>query len=165
MHTKTSGFTLLWARLIHHARNVVCSGAYLGTCLILLGLSLSLVSFQARAQAYAVPVTPAQIVPPSVELLGPKALAQPTVDPTQTTQNSNNSQLLAVEPETNPMVDEAARAEILKTFQREARAAYAEAQTACKDLEKDQQAVCLAKARVQYDQDMKYAQKRADLGY
>ena len=156
MHTKTSRFTLSRARLMTHGT---------GVCLALLGFSLSLITFQARAQAYAVPVTPAQIVPPSIELLGPKALTQTAVDPAQTTPNSNNSQSLAVEPETKPMVDEAARAEILKTFQRESRAAYAEAQTACKDLEKDQQAVCLAKARIQYDQDMQYAQKRADLGY
>ena len=156
MHTKTSRFTLSRARLMNYG---------IGVFFALLGLSLSLISIQVRAQAYAVPVTPAQVVPPSFESLGPKALTQTAADPAQTKPNSNNSQRLAVEPETKPMVDEAARAEILRTFQRESRAAYAEAQTACKDLEKDQQAVCLAKARIQYDQDMQYAQKRADLGY
>lgn len=156
MHTKTSRFTLSRARLMTYG---------MGACLALLGFSSSLITFQARAQAYAVPVTPSQIVPPSIESLNPKALTETAADPAQTTPNSNNSQRLAVEPETKPMVDEAARAEILKTFQREARAAYAEAQTACKTLEKDQQAVCLAKARIQYDQDMQYAQKRANLGY
>ena len=156
MHTKTSRFTLSRARLMTYG---------MGVCLALLGFSLSLITFQARAQAYAVPVTPAQIVPPRFESLGPKALTQTPADPAQATPNSINSQRLAVEPETKPMFDEAARAEILRTFQRESRAAYAEAQTACENLEKDQQAVCLAKARIQYDQDMQYAQKRADLGY
>lgn len=57
------------------------------------------------------------------------------------------------------------REEILKTFQREAYAAYAEAQKACQSLPEDPRKICLAKARLQFDEDMRYAQMRADMGY
>lgn len=57
------------------------------------------------------------------------------------------------------------REEILKTFQREAHAAYAEAKQACQPLAVDEKTVCLAKARLQFDEDMRYAKMRADLGY
>jgi hypothetical protein len=126
----------------------------------LLGLSLGLISSQAHAQAVPIPVTPAQIVQPSSQttLQNKQAL-----DATQL--NNQTNQVSAVEPVTSGVIDDAARAEILKTFQKEARAAYAEAQAACKDIVKDQQAVCLAKARIQFDQDMKYAQKRTNMGF
>ena len=57
------------------------------------------------------------------------------------------------------------REEILKTFQREAQAAYAEAKKACAPLSADERKICLAKARLQFDDDMRYATKRADMGY
>jgi hypothetical protein len=57
------------------------------------------------------------------------------------------------------------REEILKTFQREAQAAYAEAKKACAALPTAERTVCLAKARLQFDDDMRYATKRADMGY
>jgi len=57
------------------------------------------------------------------------------------------------------------REEILKTFQREAQAAYAEAKKACAPLSADERTICLAKARLQFDDDMRYATKRADMGY
>lgn len=103
-----------------------------------------------HAQAISVPVTPAQAIEPVV-----KPLNTPVLPDTQT----------PVAPTTDGAVDQAAKAEILATFQREARAAYAQAKQACQDLPKDQQTVCLAKARIQFDQDMQYAQKRADMGF
>jgi len=57
------------------------------------------------------------------------------------------------------------REEILKTFQREAQAAYAEAKKACATLPTAERTVCLAKARLQFDDDMRYATRRADMGY
>ena len=57
------------------------------------------------------------------------------------------------------------REEILKTFQREAQAAYAEAKKECATLPAAERPVCLAKARLQFDDDMRYATKRADMGY
>ena len=65
-------------------------------------------------------------------------------------------------------LDDAAmnRQEILKTFQREAHAAYAQARQECQALsDAKEREICLAKARLQFDQDMRYAQKRADMGY
>lgn len=149
---KTSMFTLLRARLICCIKTM----HFLGW----LGLSFGLISAQAGAQAVPIPVAPAQIVQPS---------SQTTLQNNQATNstqsNKPTNQVTTVEPVTSGVIDDAARAEILKTFQREARAAYAEAKIACKDLAKDQQAVCLAKARIQFDQDMQYAQKRADMGF
>lgn len=56
--------------------------------------------------------------------------------------------------------------EILKLFQREARAAYAEARQACQAIsDSKEKEICLARARLNFDADMRYAQKRADMGY
>jgi len=57
------------------------------------------------------------------------------------------------------------REEIFKTFEREARAAYQIAQASCQALSGQDKAVCLASARLQFDEDMRYAQKRADMGH
>jgi hypothetical protein len=57
------------------------------------------------------------------------------------------------------------REEILKTFEREARAAYQIAQESCQGLSGQDKAICLASARLQFDEDMRYAQQRADLGH
>lgn len=57
------------------------------------------------------------------------------------------------------------REEILAVFQREARAAYQMHREECAQLPTEQQKVCLAKARLQFDEDMRYAQRRADQGY
>lgn len=55
--------------------------------------------------------------------------------------------------------------EVLRTFQREAHAAYNEAKQACEATVVEQEkSVCLAKARLQFDADMRYAQKRAANG-
>ena len=55
---------------------------------------------------------------------------------------------------------------ILKTFQREAQAAYAEARKQCESVTDDKERqVCLAKAKLQFDADMRYAEKRASMGY
>ena len=151
----TSMFTLLRARLICHIKTM----SFLGV-LGLLGLTLALISAQAHAQAVPIPVAPPQIVKPSSQ-----TTLQNNQAPDTTQLNKPTNQVTAVEPVTSGVIDDAARAEILKTFQREARAAYAEAQAACKDLVKDQQAVCLAKARIQFDEDMQYAQKRANMGF
>jgi hypothetical protein len=126
----------------------------------LLGLNLALISAQALAQAVPIPVAPPQMVKPSSS-----TTLQNNQAPDATQLNKPTNQITAVEPVASDVIDSAARDEILKTFQREARAAYAEAQTACKDLRQDQQAVCLAKARIQFDEDMQYAQKRANMGF
>jgi hypothetical protein len=162
---KSSMFTLLGARLMPNIKVIIILG--------LSGFSLVLISGQAHAQAVPVPVEPALIVQPTYEILGPKSdptnVVQPelrpntTLDASQSFKQMNSS--TTTDPVTSGAIDENSRAEILKTFQRESRAAYAEAQTACKDLPKDQQAVCLAKARIQFDQDMQYAQKRANMGF
>ena len=55
--------------------------------------------------------------------------------------------------------------QILALFQREARAAYQMNKEACAGLGTEQKQVCLARARLQFDADMRYAQKRADQGY
>ena len=55
--------------------------------------------------------------------------------------------------------------EILALFEREASAAYAMAKEACEPLSGEKQKLCLAKARLQYDADRRYARKRADQGY
>jgi hypothetical protein len=55
--------------------------------------------------------------------------------------------------------------EILQTFQQEARAAYKMNMAACEGLSPEDKKICLAKARLQYDADMRYAKKRADQGY
>ena len=55
--------------------------------------------------------------------------------------------------------------EILALFQREARAAYQMNQDACEGLSTQEKKICLARARLQFDADMRYAQKRADQGY
>lgn len=55
--------------------------------------------------------------------------------------------------------------EILALFEREARAAYAMNKQACDGLPTEEQKVCLARARLQFDEDMRYAQKRAAQGY
>jgi len=57
------------------------------------------------------------------------------------------------------------REEILALFEREASAAYAMAKEACEPLAGEEQKQCLAKARLQYDADRRYARKRADQGY
>lgn len=56
-------------------------------------------------------------------------------------------------------------AEILALFQREARAAYQMNKQACDGLTAQEKKICLARARLQFDADMRYAQKRADQGY
>lgn len=55
--------------------------------------------------------------------------------------------------------------EILALFEREARAAYAMNKQACDGLAAEEQKICLARARLQFDEDMRYAQKRAAQGY
>ncbi len=55
--------------------------------------------------------------------------------------------------------------EIKALFEREARAAYAMNKQACEDLSAQDKKVCLARARLQFDADMRYAQKRAAQGY
>jgi hypothetical protein len=55
--------------------------------------------------------------------------------------------------------------EIKALFEREARAAYAMNKQACEDLSAEDKKVCLARARLQFDADMRYAQKRAAQGY
>ena len=56
--------------------------------------------------------------------------------------------------------------EILRTFEREAHAAYSEAKRACEThVAHHDKEICLAKARLQFDADMRYAQQRADQGY
>jgi hypothetical protein len=55
--------------------------------------------------------------------------------------------------------------EILALFQREARAAYQMNKEACDGLPEDDRKICLARARLQFDEDMRYAQKRANQGY
>lgn len=57
------------------------------------------------------------------------------------------------------------REEILALFQREARAAYQMNKQACETLSAEDKKICLARARLQFDADMRYAQKRADQGY
>jgi len=57
------------------------------------------------------------------------------------------------------------RQEILALFEREARAAYQMNKAACAELADEPKRICLAKARLQFDEDMRYAKKRADLGY
>lgn len=153
---KRSMFTLLRARLND------CLKTMHFFCLLALSLGLisAFVHAQVHAQAVPIPVAPAQIVKPSSQ-----STIQNNQVPNSTQPNKPANQVTTVEPVTSGAIDDAARAEILKTFQREARAAYAEAQTACKDLAQDQQAVCLAKARIQFDQDMQYAQKRANMGF
>jgi hypothetical protein len=56
-------------------------------------------------------------------------------------------------------------AEILAVFQQEARAAYKMNQDACEGLATEEKKICLARARLQFDADMRYAQKRANQGY
>ncbi|HEY7805044.1 MAG TPA: hypothetical protein VIC30_11520 [Orrella sp.] len=55
--------------------------------------------------------------------------------------------------------------EILALFEREARAAYVMNKQACDGLDAEEQKICLARARLQFDEDMRYAQKRAAQGY
>ena len=55
--------------------------------------------------------------------------------------------------------------EILALFEREARAAYAMNKQACNEHAGEDQKRCLAAARLQFDADMRYAQKRAAQGY
>lgn len=57
------------------------------------------------------------------------------------------------------------REEILALFQLEARAAYQMNKEACEGLPAEDKKICLARARLQFDSDMRYAQKRADQGY
>lgn len=57
------------------------------------------------------------------------------------------------------------REEILALFEREARAAYQMNKEACQSLPAADKEVCLARARLQFDADMRYAQKRANQGY
>jgi hypothetical protein len=56
-------------------------------------------------------------------------------------------------------------AEILAVFQQEARAAYKMNKDACEGLATEEKQICLARARLQFDADMRYAQKRANQGY
>lgn len=55
--------------------------------------------------------------------------------------------------------------EILALFEREARAAYRMNQAACQTLQANDKTICLAKARLQYDEDRRYAKMRAELGH
>ncbi|AWB33247.1 hypothetical protein [Orrella marina] len=70
---------------------------------------------------------------------------------------------------TTPSADSnapATREEVLKTFQREAHAAYAEARKNCQSIASEQeQQICFAKAKLQFDADMRYAEKRANMGF
>ena len=76
-------------------------------------------------------------------------------------QNTTNSTVSTAEADDGALT----REEILAVFQREARAAYQMHRQACAELPADEQKVCLAKARLQFDEDMRYAQRRADQGY
>jgi hypothetical protein len=70
------------------------------------------------------------------------------------------------EPTTSPVQEGAmTREEILKTFEREARAAYQIAQESCQGLNGQEKTICLASARLQFDEDMRYAKQRADMGH
>ncbi len=55
--------------------------------------------------------------------------------------------------------------EILAMFEREARAAYQINRQACEPLAGEELKKCLAAARLQFDQDLRYARRRADQGY
>lgn len=57
------------------------------------------------------------------------------------------------------------REQILALFEKEAQIAYRIARESCAPLTDEAQKRCLAKARLQYDADRRYARKRADLGY
>jgi hypothetical protein len=57
------------------------------------------------------------------------------------------------------------REEILAMFEREARAAYQMNRQACEGLPDQENKKCLAAARLQFDQDLRYARRRADQGY
>lgn len=153
---KSSMFTLFTYRMLPTA---MLPAVVLATAIMVMGMPI-----QALAQAVSVPVTPSKSIAPVVQPLAPQPIKQPSTQ-TQTGAGSQPNSVLDVPTTTGGAIDQASRAEILATFQREARAAYAEAKTACQDLPKDQQAVCLAKARIQFDQDMQYAQKRADMGF
>lgn len=87
------------------------------------------------------------------------ALAQN--QPQSQPQNTTNSTVSTAEADDGALT----REEILAVFQREARAAYQMHRQACAQLPADEQKVCLAKARLQFDEDMRYAQRRADQGY
>lgn len=78
-------------------------------------------------------------------------------------------------PATEPLVSELqaeqpsgaamTSAEIQALFEREARAAYAMNKKTCDGLLPEDKKICLARARLQFDADMRYAQKRAAQGY
>lgn len=73
---------------------------------------------------------------------------------------------LAPDSKDNILAPAASYDEILKTFEREAKAAYAIAKQECQALSDAQERnQCLAKARLQYDQDLRYAQERAQMGH
>jgi len=55
--------------------------------------------------------------------------------------------------------------EILALFEREAKAGYALNKQACDELAGEDKKRCLAAARLQFDADMRYAQRRAAQGY
>jgi|GEM_PF-3023863 len=69
-------------------------------------------------------------------------------------------------PESEVFKGKESSQEILRTFEREARAAYQEAKAACAGIDDPKEReICLAKAKLQFDADMRYARKRAETGY
>lgn len=93
-----------------------------------------------------------------VALPSETALAQST---TANAPNTNSSGAQASESNDGALT----REEILAVFQQEARAAYKMNKEACEPLSAEDKKICLARARLQFDADMRYAQKRADQGY
>jgi len=79
----------------------------------------------------------------------------------QSQADSNNNAATAPSSQDGAMTPN----EILALFEREARAAYAMNKQACEGLATEEQKICLARARLQFDEDMRYAQKRAAQGY
>ena len=79
---------------------------------------------------------------------------------------SSSSALQTQRSDPSPYGEPMTREEILKTFQREANAAYAEARQACAMInDSKEREICLARAKLQFDHDMRYAEKRANMGY
>lgn len=76
-------------------------------------------------------------------------------------QAAPNAQTAQPASENSPMTPD----EILALFEREARAAYAMNQKACQAMAAEDKKICMARARLQFDADMRYAKKRAAQGY
>lgn len=84
---------------------------------------------------------------------------------TATAQSATNSASNATQAESAEDDGRMTYDEILALFQREARAAYQMNRQACEGMAAEDLKKCLAAARLQFDQDLRYAQRRADQGY